>query len=888
MYIHGELIDRQGRIIALHILTRIDRSRVVEIGVKDGLLYFQGEEAISLSTEVNDTFDVLLPTSATIRLLARRFVPELFCASCLDAVVNIFREGRCLFAGYIEPQTYSQPYNEELDELELNCIDALSALQSLKYRNIGLHGVSYEAVKAGARTLSFQAVATEVLGSVTRGLDITGRHPVACYYDGSKAVSSEASHRWSVLDDLSVSELLFLGEEASDEWTAQEVLAEMLKMLNLHLLQQGTRFYLFSWESVRSTAPIAWRNLQTGEALTTARQTIEISNENVANCETTISIEGVHNRLVLTCDAQKIENLIVSPLEQNALVPLYSAGKEHFCTELTVAARNEEAYWAFHNLVHDKATTHDRAAVTDWWVRVMRHPHWEFPGQTLHVDKPAGVLSQYTDLAGLTVRLGAGLFEFGYVEKNMKQDDNNPVAKIKMDTSLVLSVNGNGRTDADTYPKETDLQRAIPYARYTGTGGGNLSPVGEGDVNYLFITGKMVLAPHRPQSESFKTLFEDKTWRRNAGGPGNYTAYMTYFEKAVSIGKGKEGFYVRKYWLPTEGGGEVPDLRGFNGFIPFSDKCEQQLKFEYSGAGDATDRLSKVPVVACMLVVGDKCLVEVGSEGRPEDYRWQTYKTPSQCANLDEYHAQSFTIGFNPKIGDYLIGTEFDIQNNVHDSMSLGKEGMAIPIKKADRVQGDVQFSILGPVNAMFDNVTKRHRTWFRREKWTTTAVPLLPMLSHIELKDFEVQIVTPKDDHAETGNDIVYLSEDDTSYSNARDDLSFRIHSALTAQECKALGVEQAAYLSTPTLTGSGEALTTIYHAARKEQDKPERLYLSDYYDEYHTPKVQMQQTLRDEDEHVGPFHHYRHPALGKEFYPIGVDYNLHEGEATLKLKEL
>ena len=49
----------------------------------------------------------------------------------------------------------------------------------------------------------------------------------------------------------------------------------------------------------------------------------------------------------------------------------------------------------------------------------------------------------------------------------------------------------------------------------------------------------------------------------------------------------------------------------------------------------------------------------------------------------------------------------------------IDAEGIAIPIKKADKVSGRVKFMILGPVNALWDVVTRRHKTWFRHTKRT-------------------------------------------------------------------------------------------------------------------------------------------------------------------------
>lgn len=44
------------------------------------------------------------------------------------------------------------------------------------------------------------------------------------------------------------------------------------------------------------------------------------------------------------------------------------------------------------------------------------------------------------------------------------------------------------------------------------------------------------------------------------------------------------------------------------------------------------------------------------------DFEWRKYKTLEECSTEDEYYQQCFTIGFDPKIGDKIVGTKFDLQ----------------------------------------------------------------------------------------------------------------------------------------------------------------------------------------------------------------------------------
>lgn len=323
------------------------------------------------------------------------------------------------------------------------------------------------------------------------------------------------------------------------------------------------------------------------------------------------------------------------------------------------------------------------------------------------------------------------------------------------------------------------------------------------------------------------------------------------------------------------------------GFVPFTDDGPRELEFKYSAIGEGEDHISKVAVLQCMLVIGDMCVVETGTQGQPSDFSWQPFKQRSECRDDDEYYRQSFTVGFDPKLGDFLIGTEYDLQNNIDYTMNVDAKGTAIPIRKADGVSGDVKFTILGPVNTIWGEVTRRHPTFFRHTKWTETDRPLLARVSSIMLKDFTIGVYS---DNGLTNNrkdcDIVYLSDTDERTVNDKE-ITFRISSALTTDECSQLGVTDTPNLSTPVelRTKTGVRNVTVNGILAKA----EQHYVSAYYNEYHTPHVLMEQNMQDTGGLVSLWNTYSHPAMpGKRFRVLGIDRNLEEGSAKLHLKEI
>ena len=897
MYIHGSFLSQQGDTITVHIVTGNDRTQTIEIGTEKADVYFS-EDPAEIENEVNDTFDVLLRNSAKIRLLCGNLIKDLFSTSCRDAVVNIYKNDTCIFAGFIEPQTLSQPYNDRWDELELNCIDALSALQYSKYKNVGALGVIYAFVKAEASQRSFYDIATEILQGVTDGLDILGNQNIKFWYDGSKAVDAQTANRYQVFKQLSISDLLFLGDDESDVWQQDEVLEELLKYLNLHIVQDGFNFYIFSWESVKAAPDkIIWHDIVANSTKTTAQQAVTIALANVADCDTTISIGDVYNQLLLTAKVEDIESVIESPLDDDLLVSPY-INKQKYLTEYSSDGEGKAAYNAFYDMTHDQKTTYGGGAITDWYVQVMRNKQWKFPmkGNT-DIDIVDYFGSEGANQHALPDWLGqepgAAIMALGSVKINTANDDNSPTSKVNMTNYLVVSVNGNGidNDENKTYPSVADIQKNIPYAVYNGNkAGGVFSPPDEETTNYIVLSGKVILNPIMRQTNTYTNL-HNKEWKSGLPIEINENEIYVWHQTVPSRNNGDGRYYTRQYWQAETPSKEVSWHEGADsGFYPYTGEGPEQYEFKYSAIGDSTDTISKVAVLACMLIIGDKCVVETGTDGQTTDFVWQKYKERSECQSDDEYYQQCFTIGFDPKIGDKLVGTEFSIQNNIDYKMGIDAEGIAIPITKGDKISGQVKFMILGPVNATWDVITRRHPTFFRHTKWSSSSVPLLAHVSSILIKSFEVKVYSNNGliSNGNDDNDIIYMSDTKETFVNKKDDLEFKINSALTATECAQLGVSNTVKLSTPLNISTGNGVLEVYDRNGNVKAKPEQIYVDSYYTEYHKPRIVMEQKLRDIDNVVSLFNHYRHEALNKEFFVQGIGRNLIEGRADLTLKEI
>lgn len=911
-------MSQQGETIGVYILTGGDRSTSLEIGDGASGIYFT-DDPVEIGDCVNDTFDVLLRQSATVRLYCEQFVPDFFCASCRDARVNIYVGDKCVFAGFIEPQTYSQGYNELLDEVELNCVDVLTALQYSKYKEIGSAGVEYSAVKAGAGQVTLKDLVTGLLGTASSGLAISRGATAHLYYDGSKGLSASDATYWSVWTGIAIEELLFLGDEEDDVWQQDEVLEAVLRYLDLHIWQDGFDFYVFSWSTLKAGGGHSWVNIlgENTDVKQTDGSTVEITRKNVADTGTKISIGEVYNQLLLTAERESVESLVESPLEEDSLVSPFG-GKQLYMTEYI--GHNCEATTDF---IQGKGTTNKDCVRYDWYFQVMQSTTWR-----LNYDGVNAITGLFPTESGQYVRQWMlarylrnhscvpCIFRLGSVKKEAATDDDSPTSSVSMSTYLYISVNGNETdTDAGAEPTGDTIQGHAPLMEYVGgTSGGVFSPSDDGTTNYLVFSGKMLLQPVVYESTSTGSASRDNDYAgimksglassRAAATRPTYNkegtdAYEALFGIPNMVGSEKwedDGkFYARRFYAYMTPASQEEEV-GFqhtSGIQPWTDdKGRKGYKYKYCQFNETTDKFKKLPVLECELIIGDKRLVEVGMDAMGNStFEW--VKVGSEPTVTDDdgntYTLTTFSLGVNPKIGDYIIGDEFDLQNTIDYTMGIDAEGTAIPIKMSDKVSGKVTLRVLGLVNSTWNDITFRHHSFWRHSKWSSGLHSVLAHVENVIIKDFECKVYSDNGlASTDADGDLVYMSDTDETYVNKKDDITFKICSALTSAECRELGVTNAVSLSTPLSVSSGTGLLKIYDTAQGVEAKAEQLYVDAYYQECHVPRVEMTQSLIDADGSVSRFDHYRHAAMGKDFYVVGMGRNLIEGTVTLSLKEV
>ena len=883
MTIHGQFKDFNNDTVEVIINNTNGGDGQIEIG--ENGLFFTGSP-VEIVTNIDNTFEHVIKKSCTINLLAKNYVGDYFFADNVRTVsVQIVKNSETIFSGFIEPNTFSQGYSMPLEEFTLNCTDSLSTLQYLNYNDATIN--NYDDLRANAANKSFQNILQELFN----GKDI--------WYDLSKGKT--AGSEATLFQDLGINENYVYGEDFDDIMTQEELLNEMLKYLNLHIIQEGTEFYVFDWNTIKNERS-EWLNIFTNERKSFPVNHITMLSDHHADNSTNITVADVYNSIQIKCELESEETVIESPLDADRLESYYT-GRSHYMTEFF---SNESG--DFLDLVDGTPSTNTSNKLVEWYVQPMYNKNWVLRNSVgvaddlVSYDANGEAINAYAlPYFAKKNQLTPLLLKFGSVENNSAAD-NTPVSSISMKDYLIISINGNAdNTESGASPTEETIENSQPLVEFIGSnGGGVYSPSDDATTNYLVFSGKITLQPIQWESDRYANVIE----RKPSGEPFTYSYYYhDYFMPVkVPVNGGTyyytRRFYANKYSRQTDDvilsePSMQPPVK--NMMFGFDNVTSNDVKYNDSAVGDGTDKIAKLPILECELIIGNKRLVEYDmDEYGNSKFQWTDIDSGIYESYVDEngqtqtYLKQTFSIGINPKINDILLGTEYAIQNTIDYTMNIDAEGMAIPIKMSDGLSGAVIFRILGPINLIWNDITRRHPSFWRHTKWYDNNKIILCHLENIILSDFTAKIFTDGGGITVTNDkDLIYLSNENDRYYSKKDDITFKFMTQLTSKESAEKGVSPSVYLNSVLDMSTSIPITSLYNATTNETAKAEEHYVDQYYREYSAPKILMETTLHD-NANINFRNIFQSGALNKTMYVQSINHNLREATATITLKEL
>ena len=918
MTITGQFRNVDNELVIVKIENSLSGSDV-EIG--ENGLYFS-HDPIHIDYSCDELFDHVIKSQATINLVTKDYIGNrLFATNATSQEVTIQVNSDVIFHGYVDPNTFNQPYKAGLDAFTINCLDDLSIQQYYNYKDCKVG--NYDSLVENASNISFKDILDDILTLETREL----------IYDNSKGVV--ANRTANIFDDIGINELLFLGEDYDDIWTKDDILEEIMKYLNLHIIQRGNQYFCFDWKTLIDRTNNNWRKITQSSNVNyqVDLNTYHVLDQSLfASDDTNVTISDVYNQIKVKCDVKSQNTLIENPLDKESLVSPFS-GKQIYCTEYISEGSGDHANDAFNNMVDDIASTYDKSKTVDWFIQYLEHPKWKFyiDGENtiqsiLETDSSGQYINQWKVAKYLKEhQIIPAIFRLGNVEhKGGVVKDNEPISQLDMKEYIYISVNGNFNdyTNNTQSPTNLTLEEHSPLIEYVGaTSGGVFSPVDDTTTNYIVFSGKILLQPIQWESGTSNVNVNNNYSQIRNGRArkteGVHFAVPYYETKAsassisntniIASENNPEGrYYTRKFYNPTLPTDEQYSYITTPSMQPWTkDKNMAGFEYDYTAIGDGSyetvDKFSKVPILECELIIGDKRLIETNiDEYGNSTFEWVKIGEEPTSTYIDEnnvmqtYTIKTFSLGFNPKIDDKIIGTEYNIQNTISYQMNIDATGTAIPIKRSDKVSGKVTFRIIGLINSTWNQITRRHPTFFRHTKWTQNVRFLLAHTENVIIEKFEAKIYSDNslNDTIENKKDLVYCSNETQDYITTKDDIDFKFMTQLTSDECREKNLPTTIAINAVTneLSNSDPTqdllVTSLYNLCTDETAKAEEHYIDEYYNIYNTPKIIFETTVHDNSINITDM--FTSNVIDKDFFVIGMSKDIRRKTNTLKLYEI
>lgn len=836
---------------------------------KDKAIYFDADP-VEIETNCDDAFTEIIIKDCTINLMTKMYLGDyLFSTGLTDIKVEVknLTRGNYIFCGFVEPEIYSQGYAYHYETLSIHCLDSLGILQYIPYTHTPT-STDYDLYKSNLGIIPFRDVLEHIFEDANVFIEDGVAKPLQWLY-----VGSNNSNTMNISNDLvqtSINEQLFLGDEESDCMTKEEALSEILKYFNLHAVQEGEYIYLFNRDILKYDGTVKTYSYSdlggSGNASGLVRH-ITLTTKDYASDDTTISTDDVYNQIQVKCEREVMDDFIVSPLESDYMTsPFYN--KQYYCR-------------IFHS------TDSDTFTYEHWFLRYKESLNWYFKNNfTYNEQNP---INQWSILSSLkTYDYSAALISFGNVSADTRSGYT-PMffTEIKqipsMSDYLVISVNGNDDVDslkALVNGEDTDSMVASDgIMKYELNTNGVYSPTSSRVTNYIVFSGDVL-----------------------------YQGLVTS-EPIIAEYNKKYNFYARGFVHNIhDTDTNHPDLMNpdiTSCIMPPTDSAVEFGKFTKMNFDDGNGNIvtvDKIPVLQCVLKIGDKYL----SENFVPKYDI-VYDEQNQWYGLKKITHEwtttpsTFALYVQPEIDSAIIGKKHSMINEVSANMQIDVQGQAIPIRYEDNLSGKIEFKILGPYNIDCNYQTEKKNGWWKR-LWgdktdtVTEETSLLGNTEAIFIDKFEVKFVTDNGKiNLLKDADLVYYSAENNRYINKKDDIDFKINSGLTFEQSQKMNIMNLPALGNPTMNNS--VVTTFLNGI-----KPEHAYIDFYYNEYATPKIKLQTTVRNfsnlmDDGDLSTLAaltpHLKTWTVGnyfkdKTFYTLSASYDVKNNTSNLSLKEL
>lgn len=227
-------------------------------------------------------------SGATTSVVTNNYLFDIYNPTAKGTKIQLFsNETNLEWSGYVEPNIYNQDFNQELETIEINAIDALSTLEYFKYESDKKSIISFLDI--------IKAALSKVSGDYT-----------TIYETKSNNLS---------LSQIYISESNFFDED-NNPMTYKEVIEEIMKYLGYTMIAHKNCIYIIDYDAIKtgintyniyqSSDNFANFNTTTG----TLSNFKDITDSDVTETGASLSLDEVFNKVKVECSLYSFNSLL--------------------------------------------------------------------------------------------------------------------------------------------------------------------------------------------------------------------------------------------------------------------------------------------------------------------------------------------------------------------------------------------------------------------------------------------------------------------------------------------------------------------------------------------------------------------------------------------------
>lgn len=233
---------------------------------------------------------------ATVNIITPDYNFDIYSAKAQGTKVELLdKNDTVVWTGYAEPNLYNMGFEEYREEVQIECIDALSSLQYIKYdsRNI----------------ISFIALLRYLLQKCN----------AYSYLYISDSLQLTKTDTTAIFDKLLISGSNFFDKKDDDEtdkdvaWTCQDVIEEVCQYLGLTIVADGSNVYMLDYDAIKAGSNTYFKyNINTTD--TPTKETLSFSKtitaDDYSENGATLSLDNVYNKIKIKDDLYTFDSAI--------------------------------------------------------------------------------------------------------------------------------------------------------------------------------------------------------------------------------------------------------------------------------------------------------------------------------------------------------------------------------------------------------------------------------------------------------------------------------------------------------------------------------------------------------------------------------------------------